>query len=83
MILSVVEFMCDSLTNICGANQAAKDLCNTARSAASSAPPKTGAQADAFNGIFGIKTVWTCDCLVILRKCNIYRSLGLCQHRPR
>lgn len=51
------EFICDSLTNTCKANQAAKDLCATARTAASSATAGTGAQADAFNGVFGIETV--------------------------
>lgn len=54
---SVIEFICDSLTNTCKANQAAKELCDAARSAASSATVGTGAQADAFNEVFGIKTV--------------------------
>jgi len=45
------------LTNSCGANQAAKDTCATAQAAASAATKGTGAQADAFNGAFGIQTV--------------------------
>jgi hypothetical protein len=51
------EFICDTLTNSCKANQAAKDVCAKARQAAAAAPVSTGAQADAFNGVFGIKTV--------------------------
>ncbi len=39
--------MCDALTNTCKADQAAKDLCAQAKTAADSAtPPKTGTQAD-------------------------------------
>jgi hypothetical protein len=64
VILSVVEFICDSLSNTCSANQAAKDLCDTARGVASSATVGTGTQADAFNEVFGIKTVWTCGSLL-------------------
>jgi hypothetical protein len=45
------------LTNSCNANQAAKDVCATAQKAAAAATAKTGAQADAFNGVFGITTV--------------------------
>lgn len=52
-----IEFICDSLTNTCKANQAAKNLCTTAQAAASSAKAGTGAQADAFNSAFGIQTV--------------------------
>lgn len=48
--------ICDTLTNKCGANQAAKDLCATATTAVDAATAKTGAQADAFNAVFGIKT---------------------------
>lgn len=50
-------FICDTLTNSCDANDAAKAICGQATAAASAAPPKTGAQADAFNDIFGIQTV--------------------------
>lgn len=57
--ISSTEFICDSLTDTCNANQAAKDLCATARTAASSAEAGTGAQADAFNEVFGIQTVRT------------------------
>jgi hypothetical protein len=43
----ITGFMCDELTNTCKANQAAKDLCTQAESAASSATPAlSGAQAD-------------------------------------
>ncbi|XP_006459399.1 hypothetical protein AGABI2DRAFT_191384 [Agaricus bisporus var. bisporus H97] len=52
----IAQFICDSLTNTCKANQDAKELCDAARSAASSATVGTGAQADAFNEVFGIKT---------------------------
>jgi len=51
------EFICDTLTNSCKANQAAKDLCAKATTASKGAAVKTGAQADAFNGVFGITTV--------------------------
>jgi hypothetical protein len=52
----ISQFICDTFTNSCGANAAAKSLCTQAQAAASAAPAKTGAQADAFNAIFGIKT---------------------------
>ncbi|KAL1744383.1 hypothetical protein HDZ31DRAFT_38732 [Schizophyllum fasciatum] len=52
----ISQFVCDQLTNSCKANQAAKDLCQTARSAADGKTAKTGAQADAFNAAFGITT---------------------------
>jgi len=44
--------ICDSLTNTCAANQAAKTLCNRAKDAANAAPPLTGEQDDAFNAIW-------------------------------
>jgi hypothetical protein len=44
------------LTNSCGADQTAKNTCATAKTAADAQPPKTGAQADAFNAAFGIQT---------------------------
>ncbi|KAI0049809.1 hypothetical protein FA95DRAFT_1581560 [Auriscalpium vulgare] len=52
----ITQFICDTLTNTCGADQTAKDTCKTAQAAADAKPPKTGAQADAFNAVFGIKT---------------------------
>ncbi|KAF4613479.1 hypothetical protein D9613_007807 [Agrocybe pediades] len=52
----ITQFICDTLTNSCKANQAAKDLCAQAATAASNAAAKTGAQADAFNKVFGITT---------------------------
>ena len=48
--------ICDTLTNSCGADQTAKNTCATAKTAADAQPPKTGAQADAFNAAFGIRT---------------------------
>lgn len=53
----VTEFICDTLTNSCGADQTAKNTCAQGSSAASAASPGTGAQADAFNSAFGIQTV--------------------------
>ncbi|KAH9964377.1 hypothetical protein BGW80DRAFT_1179401, partial [Lactifluus volemus] len=52
----ITQFICLELTNTCGANQAAKDLCTKAETAANAATPLTGEQADAFNNVFGIKT---------------------------
>ncbi|TRM68348.1 hypothetical protein BD626DRAFT_394532 [Schizophyllum amplum] len=52
----ISQFVCDQLTNSCKANQAAKDLCQQARTAADGAAAKTGAQADAFNAVMGIST---------------------------
>ncbi|KAG5637150.1 hypothetical protein H0H81_005634 [Sphagnurus paluster] len=52
----ITRAMCDQLVNTCGADQTAKDTCATATAAASAAPAKTGAQADAFNKVFGINT---------------------------
>ena len=48
--------MCDTLTNTCGADQTAKDTCAKASTAADGQAAKTGAQADAFNAVFGITT---------------------------
>lgn len=52
----ITDFICDTLTNSCGADQTAKDTCRQAETAALAAPAKTGAQADAFNAVFGITT---------------------------
>jgi len=52
----ITQFICDSLVNSCGADQTAKDTCAKAKDAASAAAAKTGAQADAFNSVFGIRT---------------------------
>ena len=48
--------MCDQLVNSCGADQTAKDTCAKAKTAADTQTAKTGAQADAFNAVFGITT---------------------------
>jgi hypothetical protein len=55
-IAIITRSICDTLTNTCKANQAAKDLCATATAAANAKPAKTGAQADAFNAVFGATT---------------------------
>ena len=52
----ITQFICDTLTNSCGADQTAKDTCQRARAAASSGTAKTGVQADLFNAEFGIPT---------------------------
>ncbi|KAI0064766.1 hypothetical protein BV25DRAFT_1913944 [Artomyces pyxidatus] len=52
----ITQFICDTLTNSCGADATAKATCATAQKAADGQTPKTGAQADAFNAVFGIKT---------------------------
>lgn len=54
----ITQFMCDQLVNTCGADQTAKDTCAQATTAADTQPAKTGAQADAFNAIFGITTTF-------------------------
>ncbi|KAL0954552.1 hypothetical protein HGRIS_003518 [Hohenbuehelia grisea] len=52
----ITQSICDTLTNSCGADQTAKATCARAQAAASAATAKTGAQADAFNNVFGIST---------------------------
>lgn len=52
----ITRAICDTLVNTCDANQAAQDLCATAQAAAAAAAVGTGAQADAFNAVFGINT---------------------------
>lgn len=52
----ITQFICDTLTNTCGADATAKATCAKGQAAAAAAPPKTGADADAFNAAFGIKT---------------------------
>lgn len=48
--------MCDALTNTCKADQTAKHTCAAAAAAANATTAKSGAQADAFNTVFGIQT---------------------------
>ncbi|KAG5724694.1 hypothetical protein E4T56_gene3752 [Termitomyces sp. T112] len=55
-IIIIIQFICDTLTNSCGADQTAKDTCASAMTAASAAKAGTGFQADAFNAVFGITT---------------------------
>ncbi|KAI9057273.1 hypothetical protein FKP32DRAFT_1584187 [Trametes sanguinea] len=52
----ITEFICDTLTNSCGADATAKATCASAKAAADTKTAKTGAQADAFNAVFGIVT---------------------------
>ncbi|KAI0359976.1 hypothetical protein OH77DRAFT_1493446 [Trametes cingulata] len=52
----ITQFICDTLTNSCKADQTAKDTCQKARAAADTVTAKTGGQADAFNAVFGIQT---------------------------
>ncbi|KAH8118038.1 hypothetical protein DFH11DRAFT_1541287 [Phellopilus nigrolimitatus] len=52
----ISKFICDTLTNTCGADQTAKDTCTKATAAADAVTAKTGGQADAFNAAFGITT---------------------------
>ncbi|OSD06465.1 hypothetical protein PYCCODRAFT_1464397 [Trametes coccinea BRFM310] len=52
----ITQFICDTLTNSCGADATAKATCATAKAAADTKTAKTGAQADAFNAVFGIVT---------------------------
>ncbi|TBU55568.1 hypothetical protein BD310DRAFT_979504 [Dichomitus squalens] len=52
----ITQFICDTLTNSCKADQTAKDTCAKAKAAADTGAPKTGVQADLFNAVFGITT---------------------------
>ncbi|EKM58301.1 uncharacterized protein PHACADRAFT_252512 [Phanerochaete carnosa HHB-10118-sp] len=52
----ITQFMCDNLVNTCGADATAQATCATAKAAADTEPAPTGAQADAFNAVFGITT---------------------------
>jgi hypothetical protein len=52
----ITQFICDTLTNSCGADATAKATCASAEKAADGQTAKTGAQADAFNAVFGITT---------------------------
>lgn len=55
-IAVITQFICNTLTNTCGADAAAKATCAQAQTAAAAATALTGAQADAFNAVFGITT---------------------------
>ncbi|KAJ7916375.1 hypothetical protein B0H13DRAFT_2449420 [Mycena leptocephala] len=52
----ITQAICDTLVNSCGADATAKATCAAAQTAANAAPPKTGIDADIFNGFFGIAT---------------------------
>ncbi|KAJ3783041.1 hypothetical protein GGU11DRAFT_682074, partial [Lentinula aff. detonsa] len=55
-IAVITQFMCDTLTNTCGADATAKATCATAQTAAAAGLAQTGDQADKFNAVFGIIT---------------------------
>ena len=52
----ITQFICDTLTNKCGADATAKATCAKAITAANTGAAKTGVQADLFNAVFGITT---------------------------
>ncbi|KAF7314188.1 hypothetical protein MKEN_00891000 [Mycena kentingensis (nom. inval.)] len=52
----ITQFICDTLTNKCGADATAKATCDKAKAAAAAQPQKIGIDADAFNAVFGIAT---------------------------
>ncbi|WQF80942.1 hypothetical protein CDEST_05956 [Colletotrichum destructivum] len=49
----ITNRICDQLTNVCGANQAAKDLCQQAKAQVSAAGVKDASAATMFNGALG------------------------------
>ncbi|OCH86068.1 hypothetical protein OBBRIDRAFT_856430 [Obba rivulosa] len=53
---TITQFICGQLASSCKADQTAQNTCAAATSAADAQPAGTGAQADAFNAVFGIKT---------------------------
>nr|KAJ3417865.1 hypothetical protein HK105_000670 [Polyrhizophydium stewartii] len=55
-IAIITQFICDRICDTCKAPQATQDLCSKATAAAASKTAKTGAQANAFNAVFGINT---------------------------
>lgn len=52
----IIQSICDTLTNSCGADATAKATCAKAQAAADAQTPKRGIQADAFNAAFNIIT---------------------------
>ncbi|KAI5118476.1 hypothetical protein M0805_003737 [Coniferiporia weirii] len=55
-ITVITDFICQQLQSKCKANAAALSDCQAGTTAANAAAKGTGAQADAFNAAFGIKT---------------------------
>ncbi|RPD59979.1 hypothetical protein L226DRAFT_462918 [Lentinus tigrinus ALCF2SS1-7] len=55
----ITQFICDTLTNSCGADATAKATCAKAKAAADTGAAKTGVQADLFNAVFGISTTFS------------------------
>ncbi|OCL10348.1 hypothetical protein AOQ84DRAFT_219015 [Glonium stellatum] len=49
----ITKRICDQLTNVCDANQAAKDLCATAEAQVEALGTKDASTADAFNSALG------------------------------
>lgn len=49
----ITNRICDQLTNVCDANQAAKDLCEAAKGQVSANSAKDQSTADAFNAALG------------------------------
>ncbi len=72
----IAQFICDQLVNSCGADATAKATCATAETAVNNAPAKTGGQADAFNAVFGIKTVSRVRSFIA--SCKTELVTGLC-----
>ncbi|KAJ3894713.1 hypothetical protein GG344DRAFT_40404, partial [Lentinula edodes] len=57
-IAVITDFICNTLTNTCGADATAKATCATAQAAAAAGLAQTGDQADKFNAVFGIITTF-------------------------
>ncbi|KAJ4477226.1 hypothetical protein J3R30DRAFT_3290833, partial [Lentinula aciculospora] len=55
-IAVITDFICNTLTNSCGADATAKATCATAQAAAAAGLAQTGDQADKFNAVFGVNT---------------------------
>ncbi|KAF3764227.1 hypothetical protein M406DRAFT_243383, partial [Cryphonectria parasitica EP155] len=49
----ITNFICNQLTNVCQANQAAKDACASAKATVASLGTKDQTTADAFNSALG------------------------------
>ncbi|KAJ3915893.1 hypothetical protein F5877DRAFT_47705, partial [Lentinula edodes] len=71
-IAVITDFMCNTLTNTCGADATAKATCATAQAAAAAGLAQTGDQADKFNAVFGIITTFA----QVPGRCLSYRLLN-------
>ncbi|PPR02626.1 hypothetical protein CVT24_002197 [Panaeolus cyanescens] len=74
----ITRAMCDQLVNTCGADQTARATCARAQTAAAAAPVGSGAQADAFNAVFGINT----NFVNVQQIDNQGRPVGAAQQAP-